>query len=634
MVPNRKKNYSRYFLIIFISILAVFLSMFQGWEMTSESWGYWYFARVFSETGGFIVIDRSPLYILYLNLFNWLPYPISVNVEYLVTTTFTMIVIVIFSQRYLGKWIALFAAFAWLPYLQTGEPPVQKLALAFSLMAIMLRNKNNERIYLTTSYAFLLLSYLFRQTYLILIFLLFVADIYRIIRRDGGIKALISWRPKLATDWPFVIVIGIIFWFLFSQSTSPWNNVWYSSTEWFPGNAKSMASGGALQHFNWIYIQNIYGTFVGHDFYFTNKEAFSGATNSLGMLLANPVLFAEIIFHNLKNLVPGMGFIWLPKTGFVIFDFLLMHLLFIAIIYGSFRAARDWNTKVLLFSSLVLVGLTLLAMPKSRYMFPLIPIFIMSLSWYGKILVIYIKKLNPNDQKLFKNFSLFMVIIFILSLLLFTITDVSSHQFRYYFFLFCSLFAFVFAFIFYIISKCAKNNLNNRLRLILLSLPILTLLCWSSIDNLIIWAKLPNKIASDITMNKIQLLENRNEVSFKATYSKVQEAICDCKGIMSLESTFLGAFFDVPLNKIYDIWEIPPFGDLNNSPYKKLNPKRVDCILISKALETEVGMGTNVQIRYQNYIKPYVNKLKSIGAVTYTIPNFGQAIVLRGYIRK
>ena len=146
MIQLRNKNYSTYLLIIFISILAVFLTMFQGWEMGGESWGYWYFAKVFSKTGSFVVIDRSPLYILYLNLFNWLPYPISVNAEYLVTTTITVIVIVVFSQRYLSTWIALLAALIWLPYLQTAEPPVQKLALAFSLAAIMLRNKKNEPI--------------------------------------------------------------------------------------------------------------------------------------------------------------------------------------------------------------------------------------------------------------------------------------------------------------------------------------------------------------------------------------------------------------------------------------------------------------------------------------------------------
>jgi hypothetical protein len=609
--------------------------MFQGWEMGGESWGYWYFARVFSETGSFVVIDRSPLYILYLNLFNWLPYPISVNVEYLVTTTITVIAIVTFFHRYLGTWIALFAAFIWLPYLQTQEPPVQKLALAFSLAAIMLRNKNNERFYFTTSYAFLLLSYLCRQTYLLLIIIFLAADIFRAIRRDGGIKAWFSWRPKLATDWPIIIVIGLFFWFLSSQSLSPWNNVQFSNTEWFPGNSKSMASEGALQAFNTIYILIKYGTFVGHDFYFTNQEAFSGATSSFGMVIANPELFAEIIFHNLKTLAHIiMGFIWFPKTGFVFFDYLLTLLFFTAIIYGAFRAAHDWNTKVLLFSGFVLVGVTIIAMPKSRYMFPLIPIFIMAHSWYGKKLVLYIIKLYPNDQKLFKSFLLIMIIICILSSLLYTITDASTHPVRHNLLLISSIFAFAFAIILFTVSKYAKSNLKNRLRLFVLSLPILILLCWSSIDNLFIWVKTPNIIADNIKTNKIQLLENKNGVSYKATYSKLQEITCDCRGIMSFDPLFLGAFLDIPLNRIYAIWEIPPFGNLNNSTYNGLNPSRIDCILISTPSENEVGFGTNAQIRYQNYLKPYVNQLKSIGAVTHTIPNFGKAIVLRGYIGK
>ena len=133
------KGIAGYLLIGVTIIIVVCLTMFSSWEMGGETWCYWYFARVFAETGGFIVPDRSPLYTLYLNLFTWLPYPASVTAEYLVTTSITVIALVAFFRSYLGIWLALLAACIWIPYLQMNEPPVQKLALASSLVAVLLR---------------------------------------------------------------------------------------------------------------------------------------------------------------------------------------------------------------------------------------------------------------------------------------------------------------------------------------------------------------------------------------------------------------------------------------------------------------------------------------------------------------
>ena len=56
-----REGIATYLIIGFTSIIAVCLTMFSNWEMSPESWGYWYFARVFAETGRFIVLSRSPL---------------------------------------------------------------------------------------------------------------------------------------------------------------------------------------------------------------------------------------------------------------------------------------------------------------------------------------------------------------------------------------------------------------------------------------------------------------------------------------------------------------------------------------------------------------------------------------------
>ena len=117
------------------------------------------------------------------------------------------------------------------------------------------------------------------------------------------------------------------------------------------------------------------------------------------------------------------------------------------------------------------------------------------------------------------------------------------------------------------------------------------------------------------------------EYSIKAAYPELLKVTNGCKGILSLESLFFGAFTALPLNKIYSPWEIPPFGSLHDSSYEGLNPDRIDCVLISSDLATGVGAGTNIQIRYQNFVKPYINNLRSIGAITYDIDGFGQVVV-------
>lgn len=71
-----------------------------------------------------------------------------------------------------------------------------------------------------------------------------------------------------------------------------------------------------------------------------------------------------------------------------------------------------------------------------------------------------------------------------------------------------------------------------------------------------------------------------------------------CRGIMSLEHTFFGAFLDIQQSRVYAMSEISPFGHLHNSPYKGLHPDRIDCVLVSTGLTVTVGCATNIQIRY------------------------------------
>ena len=92
-----------------------------------------------------------------------------------------------------------------------------------------------------------------------------------------------------------------------------------------------------------------------------------------------------------------------------------------------------------------------------------------------------------------------------------------------------------------------------------------------------------------------------------------------------------GCFSSIPLERIVDIWEIPPFGfyKKNKSSYDGLIQERIDCLLISNGLSKGVGLGTNITLRYQNYILPYSSFLDELGAERVELKNFGYIVVLK-----
>ncbi len=148
-------------------------------------------------------------------------------------------------------------------------------------------------------------------------------------------------------------------------------------------------------------------------------------------------------------------------------------------------------------------------------------------------------------------------------------------------------------------------------------------------NSLTTWAQIANEVIADTRKNKIKVMERRDH-SYKATFKTIQSLTQGSKGVLSFDHLFLGAFINIPLERLYDIWEIPPFGRLGFSDYQGLRPDRIDCILVSHELATGTGFATNYQLRYQNYIKPYAEELKAKGAIVYNLKPYGQAILLTG----
>ena len=280
-----------HFVIIYSSFVAlIFLIMLARYEPGGESWGYWFFTRLLNERLEFPLLGRSPLYVLYLQLFYWIGYPYSVLVEWAVTSLIVAIALWTFLSLFIDSGNSFFATALWLPFIRMSPPSTQGLGLACICIAFVIRERDdiNNRLKYSLSYALMIFAYLFRPTFIVLICVFILWDLLELYKKGGFNTIFATMRPRIK-NWPLVIPIILIVVFSMLQSNHLWNNAYIASTEWFPNDGESLKDASFIQAFSWHYILLQYGSFVGQDFYYTNKELFSGANTMWDAILANPV---------------------------------------------------------------------------------------------------------------------------------------------------------------------------------------------------------------------------------------------------------------------------------------------------------------------------------------------------------
>ena len=614
-------------IVLFCISGMVFIVLFDHWEPTGEEWYYWLFSRIFSEGNGFIILGRSPFYTLYLKLFSWLEYPKSVIVENFINTIIAVFSILIFFKRKIGLWLALFASVLWIPIIHTLFP-TQMLAMAFISMAVTIRMRNCDRHYISGSYALLAIAFMLRPILIIFLFTFLVWDICRVAKQKR-IKALLkSVQPRLA-DWPIFLVVILLGWFVAMQSPHKWNNSWISDTKWFPiGEGNSLLWGKFVQDFNTIYIRQRYKEFNGHDFYHTNQELFDGATNLKDAIKANSGFFIKQIGRNIKmTIVHSANWALFPilhiyPIPFSIYQYIMTLIFWIMVMYGAYRFANQDSIKVFFIGCVLLFFAFIVLIPASYYFYVMIFILIASASWYGEKIRLFFY--ITSKGKLFKVIFLIGVVYLFLSISLHTLSVVADITINLKYQLFYYITSLVLVLIGYV-GKYLNHEKAQRLSFIMgkIITPVIILIFSISTAS---WVSVSKNLFIDLRQGKLRMMESR-PFSMKGSFQSITPLIKDCKGIMSLEHTFIGAFMDISIDNIYDVFEIPPFGKLGDPDYNGLRPDRIDCLLVSNNLMTNPGQSTNYGIRYQNYIKPYAKHLQDIGATTYDLPQYGQAII-------
>lgn len=626
---------------IFLIIATIVIMMFGHYEAGGESWGYWFFANELKEGNGFVIPSRAPIYTAYLQLFNWIVHPYSFIIEWFVTSLITGYSVYLLLKIKLSAWYSLAAIILWLPFIRYNEPPVQSLALAVTCLAFVIRSDlnttHNNRFKFSASYALLIMAYMFRVTYIVPLILVILYDGWVIYKSNSFIGLGKALTPK-KVDWPIAMVlIFLILSYLF-LSSHPWNNAWFATTSWFPvsGEHTSLGNGGFIQSMNWQYIAYKYGSFENYDFYFTNKELFDGATTILEALKNNYTFILEQWWRNLITLfdnIVGMNFIThsiarlIPGFGYIIGASLLL--------FGAFKISKD-NKQfyLLLLGAILLVGLTIIGVPKARYLVPAVPLFILAGYWYSLTINKVVLPRIFNSKRSFLMSLLFMILIIsIISAILFfdnkivisawNINIFHEYEEQWGWIIPAILSSYLLIFIVFILQSFLNNSAKQRLLLLRFfrSLVIPTLLL-SFTQASYLWKEIIQNIVEPSELITFK------EAMLNSAGREIVELSKSCEGILTMEHLILPIIIKNPNIKIYDIWEIPPFGNLDDSVYDGLNPNRVDCLFISDTLSKgQAGKATNQTIRYNNYIHPYELELLSNGASLYKINDYGRAII-------
>lgn len=375
------------FLFIFF-LINIFFAVHNDVYINNEHSGYWYFNKILVSEFLFADLSRSFLYTIYISLFNWLQFPYNMIVDATVTNTITCFSVYLLFKDKLNFTFIILVIFFSLGFIYNQVPYPQAMAFAFSNFAVYFKKKNYNQ-YLV--YVLLICAVYFRITYIIVFFAFLFIDL---------LKLLINKNENRLKNFTNIFIILVIF-LLSSEivnnnsSSSKYNNGYFNSLKWSPTKSNSNVDIAFILNYNYLYIEKNYKNIEKNkrDYYFTNKKLFNGAQTIKDALFSNPKFFFWGVTKNslhipaiiinkfqLRNLLPDCknghsclsNYIFI-SIGSVLF-LLTIYFYFLRKYFKKKKLSKILNDDYLIYaiSNFVLIFITVLAMPKIRYMLPFI----------------------------------------------------------------------------------------------------------------------------------------------------------------------------------------------------------------------------------------------------------------------
>ncbi len=562
-----QQKYAKVFLAAVIIILAAFVLTPRYWEPGGggESWKQWVAARILREEGEFPVIGLGPLYVVYLQLFSFFDYPLSMSLEHVITHLFAYMAIFLMLQKFLRSEYALLLTIAWIPKLAVVEPGGTVAGIGFvSLYLMRIKNTLNNEDYLPLT---LMAAALSHSAYIP-----FLAGhiIGVLVKKWRKHSPLISFSGAFSRKKLLLILskIGLIALVILTIAFPPvhYNNHGMVDPKYMPVNPKNPAALTSFMLGNAAYVMRTVpeSEWIYQDWYFTHEKAYGGATNLFQAVYKKP---ETVIMNILRSMRLG---IQAPAYFFTGTFPGIISLIFWALpamgLIGLFLALKKQGNFPLIFSigigsMAVFWGLLLTAF-NTRYIVTLLPMALLTLSHVG--------------------------------LGLYTI-----RKFR------IPLFSMV--------SSIPAAVKSTRLLVVASSI------------FLILTAQYPfGKISQiEAVLGHKAFFSGKQPVSMANAHQELLESLHGNPKVLALEDQWITSFTDIGLDNIHQVLGLPPFPDPSGETEKMLS--NLDVILVSNKWKTErATLPTQTYLRYILHVKPFLEKAVNEGWTVKDVEGYGK----------
>ncbi len=562
-----QQKYAKVFLAAVIIILAAFMLTPRYWEPGAggESWKQWAAARILRDKGEFPVIGLGPLYVVYLELFSFFDYPLSMNLEHIITHLFAYISIFLMLQKFLRSEYALLLTIVWIPKLAIVEPGGTVAGIGFlSLYLMRIKSALNNEDYLPLTLAAAALSHSAYAPFL-------AGHIIGVlVKKWQKHSPLISFSGAFSQKKLLLISakVGLIALVILTIAFPPvhYNNHGMMDSKYMPVNPKNPAALTSFMLGNAAYVMRTVpeSEWIYQDWYFTHEKAYGGATNLFQAIYKKPETVIMNILRNMRLGIQAPAYFFIGTfPGIISLIFWVLPALGLI---GLFLALKEQGNFPLIFSiglgSVAAFGGLLLTAFNQRYIVTLLPIALLMLSHVGLGLY-HIKKFHIPLLSRFNS-----------------------------------------------IPSAVKST-----RFIIVVSSILLLLT----------VQYPfGKISQiEAVLEHKAFFSGKKPISMVNAYPELLGSLNENTKVLALENQWIISFTNVDLDNIHQVWSLPPFPDPSGETEKMLS--NLDVILVSNKWKTErATLPTQSYLRYILHVKPFLEKAVNEGWTVKDVEDYGK----------
>jgi len=635
LTKNNKKD------IIFLLVLlgATFLLIPRIYETGGESWKSWASAKILFDGEGFQTFSKGPLYLIYLQLFQWFDYPFSIRLEYTITYTFCIISIYLFLRQVLPNIYSLLLTCAWIPFISIIESGATIAGIGF--VALYFKNmfdsnRKNKYLPLTLMIAtFCHVSFLF---FLIGHLLGTMLKRYRENLRIFSIFRLSIKSIDFSTIFNILLCILLFLVIVFPLSRNDLRNHSMTDQSYSPVPSVGGLTMAFFQlgHLKWVGRNVPEEKMKYEDWYFTHNKSFSGAT---GIIDAHQKNLDTCIRNFVSNLhgVNRLPIFFLTQSQerltLISLNFLLLLFFIISFIGGLKYYWSQGNYDLvctIILGTVSILAVLLLTSFNNRYVMLLFPVALFIIAHFDKGFQLIRNDLtNIIDRKnYFIGMILLLIGIFTMEWALPVIIKEKMNNSHSIQFLILNCFFISFGLITIInktlIIRTLKFIFHKKLSYIfhkgIILASIVFLFCFP-----IYRTGIKDQLSSVFKLKPVLSGYENGNYSLMKNYDQLLNSVNKKTKILALEHQWLLAFTNIPLENIYQMHSLPPFKNNKENVKKLLN--KMDVIWVSNELFDEEYQPKIVQqhLRYTLHLKPFLETAVEKGEwFIKEIPQFGK----------